>query len=145
MDRISDYEGVSAGKGSIDRELWLNDCQCKYDNAIEAVNELGKINEWGNLAKSIEKQGGVCPCPVCLVDEDKEISMSLDMAFPPAPPWVFDKNDPLEDMGLCMSCKECGHKNYVEFRTATKTELKHREEGFDKIRKKRRHRRKRKR
>ena len=123
MTNINDFQGLCSEQGTIDREIWLNNCRNAYDDAINAVNELGKTNEWRNLAQTIAKASLGCMCPVCYADTGEERIMSIDMAFPPAPPWVYDPKDPLEDMGLCMSCKECNHKTYVEFQGASEEDL----------------------
>ena len=118
-----DLEGLISEKGDIDRELWQNNCRNNYDDAIHAVEALGKTNEWRNLARSIARKSEGCLCPVCYADAGEERELSIDMAFPPAHPWVYDPEDPLEDMGLCMSCKECGHKTYVEFRKGSEEDF----------------------
>ena len=118
-----DLEGLISEKGDVNRELWQNNCRNNYDDAIACIASLGKTNEWRNLAKSIERRSEGCLCPVCYADAGEKRKLSIDMAFPPAPPWVYDPEDPLEDMGLCMSCKDCGHKTYVEFHKASEEDL----------------------
>ena len=84
-----------------------------YDRVMEAVKSLDNIIRirWKAMAKRYNKSLMI-NCPVCLVD-NTETRLTIDMCIPP-PPDEVDKNDPLINMGFCVQCKTCGHKDYFE-------------------------------